>query len=78
LFGSAVGEGPVKRPDGAVDVGAEALVHGIDVAERRRVEKDGVPCGLRAPRIGEAFESEIGGEPRRVNEIVRWGNPSMR
>ncbi len=31
----AFGESPVKRPDGAVHVRAQALVHGVDVAERR-------------------------------------------
>ncbi len=35
LRGRAFGEGPVKGPDGVVDVSAEALVHGIDVAQRR-------------------------------------------
>ena len=33
LRGCTFGEGPIKGPDSAVDVGAEALVHGVDVAK---------------------------------------------
>ena len=33
LSGSAIGKGPIKSPDGAVDVGAKTLVCGVDVAE---------------------------------------------
>src|SRR5580692_486669 len=73
--GRAFGESPVKRPHRAVDVGAQALVHGVDVAERRRIEKDGVPGGLRATGIRKALESQIGGKPRRVDEIVEAGKP---
>ena len=54
LRGSAVGERPVKRPDGAIHVRAQALVRGVDVAERGRVEEDVVPGGLGAAGIGES------------------------
>ena len=70
LRGSAVGERPIKGPYGAVDVGAEALVGGVDVAEGWGVEEDGVPGRLGVARIGEAVKGEIGGEPGGVDEIV--------
>jgi hypothetical protein len=35
LGGSAFGEGPVEGPNGAVDVCAETLVHGVDVTKGR-------------------------------------------
>ena len=57
LRGGSVGQRPIKGPDSAVDVGAEGLVCGVDVAEGGRVEKDGVPSGLGAAGIGETFES---------------------
>ena len=73
LRGGAFGEGPVKSPDGAVDVGAQALVHGVNVAERRGVEEDRVPGRLDAAGVGIAFEREVGGEPWGIGEIVERG-----
>ena len=70
LRGSAVSESPIKSPNGAVDVRAKALVRGVNVAESGGIEEDGVPGGLGAARIGESLESEIGGEPRGIDEIV--------
>ena len=70
LRGSAVSESPIKSPNGAVDVRAKALVRGVNVAESGGIEEDGVPGGLGAARIGESLESEIGGEPGRIDEIV--------
>jgi len=70
LRGGAFGESPVKSPDGAVDVGTQALVHGVDVAERGRVEKDGVPGRFGAAGFGIAIEGEVGGEPGGIDEIA--------
>ena len=43
---------------------------GVYVAEGWGVEEDGVPGGFGAARVGEAVESEIGGEPGGVDEVV--------
>src|ERR1700740_25980 len=72
LFGGAFGESPVKRPHGPIDVSAQALMRGVHIAERRRIEKDGIPGGLGAARIRIAVEREIGGEPRGINEIMKF------
>ena len=50
LRGSAFGESPIKRPDGAVDMRAEALMRGVDVAERRASQRK--RCPRLAPRRG--------------------------
>src|SRR5438132_13185649 len=47
---SALREGPVKGPDGAVYVCAQALVHRVDGAEGGGVEEDGVAGGFGAAR----------------------------
>src|SRR6266478_6394085 len=73
LRGSAFGEGPVERPHGAVDVGAQALVHGVDITQRGGIEKDGVPGGFGAARVRIAIESEVGGKPGGIDEIVKPG-----
>ena len=73
LRGSAVDEGPIECPDGAVNVRAKTLVCGVHVAERGRVEENGVPRGFGTTRIGEAFEREIGSEPGGIGEIVEAG-----
>ena len=69
----AFGESPVKRPDGAVHVGAHALVHGINVAQRGRIEEDGVPGRLSAAGFGIAIEREVGGEPWGIDKVVKAG-----
>ena len=66
----AFGESPVKRPDGAVHVGTEALVHGVHVAKRGGIEEDGVPGRIGAAGFWIAIEGEIGGEPRGIDKIV--------
>src|SRR6266567_523262 len=71
LRGGAFGESPVKSPDGAVDVGAQALVHGVNVAERGGIEEDGVPGGLGATGIGIAVKRKVGGQPGRINKIAQ-------
>src|SRR5271154_6513944 len=76
LLGGAFNESPIKGPDGALDVRAEALVGGVDVAERRRIEENGVPCRLGAARVGKTFESEFGGEPGGIDEIAE-GRPEI-
>src|SRR6202007_215985 len=52
------------------DVSAQALMRGVHIAERRRIEKDCVPGRLGAARIRIAVEREIGGEPRGINKIM--------
>ena len=79
LRGVAVGQRPVKSPDGFVDVRADGLVCGVDVAEGWGVEEDGVPGGFGAAGIGEAVEREVGGEPGGVGEVVeRLRRESLR
>src|SRR5580692_3881808 len=70
LLGGAIGESPIKSPDGAIDVCAKTLVGSVDVAQRGGIEKDGAPGGFRAAGIGETLEREIGGKPGGVDEIV--------
>src|SRR5205807_508615 len=73
LSRSAFSESPVKGPDGAVDVRTQALVHGVNVAERGGIEKDGVPGWLGAAGFGIAVESQVGGEPGGIDEIAEVG-----
>ena len=73
LCGDAFGKSPVERPDGAVHMGTEALVHGVHVAKRGGIEEDGVPGRIGAAGIWIAIEGEIGGEPRGIDKIVERG-----
>src|SRR5690242_1251024 len=65
----SLGERPVKRPDRAFDVRTNALVCGIYVSERGRVEKNSVPGGLRTSGVGKAFKREVRRQPWGVYEI---------
>src|SRR5690348_1468539 len=65
----SLGERPVKRPNRAFDVRTNALVCGINVAERGGVEKNSVPGGLRTSGVGEAFKRKVRRQPRGVYEI---------
>src|ERR1700752_2212989 len=60
LRGGAFGKSPVKSPDGAVHVGAQALMHGINIAERGGIQENRVPGWLGASGIRVALEREIG------------------
>ena len=73
MRGCAFGKGPVESPNGTVDMGAEALVHGVHIAERGRIEEHGVPGRLGPAGIGIAVEREISGEPGRIDEIAEGG-----
>ncbi len=66
----AFSERPIKGPNGPVNVSAEALMHRVNVAEGGGIEKDGVPGGFGAARLGIALEGEIGSKPGRINKIV--------
>src|SRR5713101_2867591 len=73
LRGRSFGESPVKRPNGAVHIGTQALVNCVNVAERWRIKEDGVPGRLAATGFGITVESEVGGEPGRIDKIVETG-----
>src|SRR5215475_2768380 len=50
---------------------AQSLVHRIDVSQRGRIHHHVVPRQVCSIVRGQPFQSEIGGEPGRVLEIVQ-------
>ena len=71
VSGRAVRERPIECPDAAVDVSAERLVRGDNVAQGRGIVDDVVPSGFDAGLRREPVERQIGGQPWRIGEAAK-------
>src|SRR6266700_7949095 len=50
---------------------AQALMHGVDVAKRGRIEEHSIPRGLGATGIGIAVKRKVGSQPGGINKIAQ-------